>query len=109
MQQLITDEGSNFSLGAKILKSNFYVDDMFAGGNTAQEKIAIRNEVSALLVNRNFLIRKWCSNDLTDLKIVKVFLNFMMAQILPKLLALFGIQVLTILFLPFRMQMLVLT
>ena len=57
LQQLRTDEGSNFSLGAKLLKSNLYADDMLAGTDSAQEEIAISKEVSALLAKENFLIR----------------------------------------------------
>ena len=63
MQQLAADEGSRFPLGAKVLRSNFYVDDMLAGGDTVEEVIVIRKEVTDLLAKGNFLIRKWCSND----------------------------------------------
>ncbi|XP_059221526.1 uncharacterized protein LOC131996094 [Stomoxys calcitrans] len=63
MHQLSIDEENCFPIGAKIVRRDFYVDDMISGGNSVEEALAIRQQVSALLKRGNFLIRKWCSNE----------------------------------------------
>ncbi|XP_059217672.1 uncharacterized protein LOC131994802 [Stomoxys calcitrans] len=63
MHQLAIDEEENFPLGSKVVRRDFYVDDMLSGGNTIAEVEEIRHQVTALLKKGEFLIRKWCSND----------------------------------------------
>ncbi|XP_037811070.1 uncharacterized protein LOC119603189 [Lucilia sericata] len=62
MHQLATEEEGKFSLAAKIVRRDFYVDDMISGGDTVEEAMEIRQQVAALLQTGNFFIRKWCSN-----------------------------------------------
>lgn len=62
MQQLASDEESNYPLGANIVRRDFYVDDMISGGDTVDEVLKIRQQVTELLQKGNFQIRKWCSN-----------------------------------------------
>lgn len=62
MHQLAADEEEKYPLGAKIVRRDFYVDDMISGGDSIEEVLAIRQEVSALLQKGDFIIRKWCSN-----------------------------------------------
>lgn len=63
MHQLTYDEEHNFPLGADIVRRDFYVDDMISGGDSVDDVIKIRQQVTNLLQKGNFVIRKWCSND----------------------------------------------
>ncbi|XP_046811084.1 uncharacterized protein LOC124420834 [Lucilia cuprina] len=67
MHQLSIEEENNFPLGAKIVKRDFYVDDLISGGDSIDEVIEVRQQVSALLQKGKFAIRKWCSNEPTVL------------------------------------------
>lgn len=62
MHQLAADEETNFPLGAKIIRRDFYVDDLISGGDSVAEVVEIREQVAALLQKGGFPIRKWCSN-----------------------------------------------
>ncbi|KAL7725776.1 hypothetical protein ACLKA6_017606 [Drosophila palustris] len=63
MQQLSQDEEANFPLAAKVVRRDFYVDDLISGGDTVEEVTKIRMQVKELLRRGHFLIRKWCSNE----------------------------------------------
>ncbi|XP_012521918.1 uncharacterized protein LOC105828224 [Monomorium pharaonis] len=62
IQQLANDEESKFSIGAKILKCDLYVDDLLTGANTLEELIQIRDETINILKRGGFNIRQWASN-----------------------------------------------
>ncbi|XP_050746329.1 uncharacterized protein LOC127012155 [Drosophila biarmipes] len=63
MQQLFYDEEGKFPVAAKIIRTNFYVDDPIAGGDTIEKGVEIRQQIKALLERGHFPIRKWCSNE----------------------------------------------
>ncbi|XP_075157831.1 uncharacterized protein LOC142231097 [Haematobia irritans] len=63
MHQLAADEEDSFPVGSKIVKRDFYVDDLISGGNSVEEVIEIRKQITELLKRGNFEIRKWCTND----------------------------------------------
>ncbi|XP_053949452.1 uncharacterized protein LOC128857733 [Anastrepha ludens] len=63
MHQLSYDEEGSFPIGAKIVRRDFYVDDLISGGDTIEEVIEIRRQVKGLLQRGGFNIRKWCSNE----------------------------------------------
>ncbi|KAL7726357.1 hypothetical protein ACLKA6_001574 [Drosophila palustris] len=63
MHQLAFDEEHDFPIGAKIVRRDFYVDDLMSGGDTVDEVKEIRRQVKGLLLRGHFPIRKWCSND----------------------------------------------
>lgn len=63
MHQLAMDEEKSFPIGAKIVRRDFYVDDLISGGSSIQEVTEVRQQVTQLLKQGNFVIRKWCSND----------------------------------------------
>jgi len=63
MQQLASDEQEYFPIGAKIVKRDFYVDDLITGGQSVAEVLDIQSQVTGLLDRGNFKIRKWCSNN----------------------------------------------
>ncbi|XP_075158064.1 uncharacterized protein LOC142231336 [Haematobia irritans] len=63
MHQLAFDERELFPIGANIVTRDFYVDDLISGGDSIEEVIEIREQITSLLKRGNFQIRKWCSND----------------------------------------------
>lgn len=67
MHQLSSDEEKSFPIGANVVRRDFYVDDLISGGQSVQEVIEIRQQVTELLKRGNFEIRKWCSNDVSVL------------------------------------------
>lgn len=62
MQQLAQDEASNYPVAAKILKNNFYIDDLLAGNNTIEEAKQVQKQLINMLSSAGFNLRKWCSN-----------------------------------------------
>ncbi|KAH8362459.1 hypothetical protein KR200_006240 [Drosophila serrata] len=63
MQQLSYDEEKDFPVAAKIVRRDFYVDDLISGGDSIEEVVYIRQQVKSLLAKGLFPIRKWCSNE----------------------------------------------
>ncbi|XP_033150744.1 uncharacterized protein LOC108603731 isoform X1 [Drosophila busckii] len=63
MQQLSYDEEDNFPLASKIVRRDFYVDDLISGGDSIEDVVQIRQQVKSLLERGHFPIRKWCSNE----------------------------------------------
>ncbi|XP_043064098.1 uncharacterized protein LOC122320088 [Drosophila ficusphila] len=68
MQQLSYDEEAEFPLAAKIVRRDFYVDDLISGGDSIEEAAQIREQVKELLSKGHFPIRKWCSNEAAALE-----------------------------------------
>jgi len=63
MHQLSYDEEESFPIGAKIVRRDFYVDDLISGGDSVEEVREIRRQVKELLSRGHFPIRKLCSNE----------------------------------------------
>jgi len=63
MHQLSYDEEESYPIGAKIVRRDFYVDDLIPGGDAVEEVREIRRQVMDLLSQGHFVIRKWCSNE----------------------------------------------
>ncbi|XP_053968751.1 uncharacterized protein LOC128870181 [Anastrepha ludens] len=68
MHQLTFDEEESFPVGAKIIRRDFYVDDLISGGDSIEEVIQMKQEIRQLLLRGGFPIRKWCSNEVDVLK-----------------------------------------
>lgn len=62
LRQLSEDEQDRFPEAAEVLRMDFYVDDLFSGGNTVEETIALRRQLDSLLSAGGFELRKWASN-----------------------------------------------
>ncbi|KMQ88248.1 bel12-ag transposon polyprotein [Lasius niger] len=62
LRQLAEDERSRFPLGAKIIESHSYVDDIFAGADTVQQVKKARQELSDILSTGGFPLSKWAVN-----------------------------------------------
>ncbi|XP_075170108.1 uncharacterized protein LOC142242414 [Haematobia irritans] len=81
MHQLSYDERESYPIGATVVTRDFYVDDLISGGDSIDEVVKIRREVTAILKRGNLQIRKWISNDETVLQDVcqsdrETFLQF---------------------------------
>ncbi|XP_062535629.1 uncharacterized protein LOC134204844 [Armigeres subalbatus] len=59
LRQLADDEQRNFPEAAEVLRNDFYVDDLFSGGNNVPETINLQS----LLKRGGFMLRKWASNE----------------------------------------------
>ncbi|XP_029173951.1 uncharacterized protein LOC114942698 [Nylanderia fulva] len=49
LQQLVLDEGERFPLGASVIRSNIYVDDVLAGANTMEKALKLRQQIVDIL------------------------------------------------------------
>jgi len=63
LRKLAEDNLSKFPIGARVILNNFYVDDLVTGADSLQEALAIKIEISQLLQEGQFELRKWASND----------------------------------------------
>jgi len=47
----------------KVLESEFYIDDVLTGVDDLEEVIALQQQLTVLLANGQFSLRKWRAND----------------------------------------------
>lgn len=62
MKQLADDEQGRFPLASKILREDFYIDDL-TGSSSLEEAQGLRDQLIELLARGGFNLRKWCSNE----------------------------------------------
>ena len=62
LEQLANDEGNRFLLGARCIKENTYIDNIFAGADDLETAVEIRNELIALMRTAGIDLDKWASN-----------------------------------------------
>lgn len=60
--QLAEDEAEKYPLAEKIIKNDFYVDDLISGAEYLEQALKIKKEVVSALNNGGFHLRKWTSN-----------------------------------------------
>ncbi|XP_033218177.1 uncharacterized protein LOC117173645 [Belonocnema kinseyi] len=63
LHQLADDEAITFPKASKVLKNDFYVDDMLTGASTIKEAEQLRNELIEITRKGGLSLRKWASND----------------------------------------------
>ncbi|XP_008543663.3 uncharacterized protein LOC103568535 [Microplitis demolitor] len=68
LHQLADDEGQQFPIAAKVLKEDFYVDDLLSGAEDVETAIKIRQQVTQILRRAGLTIRQWASNNSAVLK-----------------------------------------
>ncbi|XP_037930880.1 uncharacterized protein LOC119665718 [Teleopsis dalmanni] len=56
---------------SKIIKDDFYMDDLLTGGDTKEECKSVRLRISAHLEKYGFHLRKWCSNSMDIVETVE--------------------------------------
>ncbi|UYV80538.1 hypothetical protein LAZ67_19000508 [Cordylochernes scorpioides] len=62
LMQLATDKELLFPEASKILKTDFYVDDLLSGATTIEEAKVLIDDIRKILLSGGFCIRKWMSN-----------------------------------------------
>ena len=68
LNELATRYVNKYPRGVKIVTRNKYVDEFFAGGDTLEEAIEARDELTHLLEEGRFPLSKWSINCPTLLK-----------------------------------------
>ncbi|UYV77734.1 hypothetical protein LAZ67_15002083 [Cordylochernes scorpioides] len=62
LMQLATDKELLFPEASKIIKTDFYVDDLLSGATTIEEAKVLIDDIRKILLSGGFCIRKWMSN-----------------------------------------------
>ncbi|CAK1601945.1 unnamed protein product [Parnassius mnemosyne] len=68
LHQVAEDEGRDYSDAARIIKEDFYMDDLMSGKDTLQDAIKVAKEIGFILQKGGFTLQKWCSNNAEFLK-----------------------------------------
>lgn len=71
LRQLAEDEGSEFPVAARILKEDFYMDDVLSGFDSATEAIEASKELKDILKRGGFELQKWSSNSVEFMKSIE--------------------------------------
>lgn len=61
--QIANENTKRFPMASQIIKNDFFVDDLLTGADTKHEILKIQNEVSKILSDSGFPLRKWLCND----------------------------------------------
>lgn len=64
LHQVADDEGENHPEAVRVIKSDFYMDDLISGEDTAEKAIQTAQEVSSILQKGGFILSKWSSNSM---------------------------------------------
>uniref|UniRef100_A0A069DYA1 Putative bel15-i ag n=1 Tax=Panstrongylus megistus TaxID=65343 RepID=A0A069DYA1_9HEMI len=62
LSQLAKEYQSSFPIASHIIETDFYIDDLMTGSDDYKELKSIQRDVSNILQNGCFTLRKWCSN-----------------------------------------------
>ncbi|XP_044735414.1 uncharacterized protein LOC123297721 [Chrysoperla carnea] len=62
LHKLADDEAHNFPKASRILKRDFYVDNLLTGANSLNEILQLRDELIQLVRKGGFELRQWASN-----------------------------------------------
>ncbi|XP_076176659.1 uncharacterized protein LOC143151443 [Ptiloglossa arizonensis] len=62
LRQLANDEGDELVRAARVLREDFYMDDLLTGAQAREEAVAIRDELIELCRRGGFHIRQWVAN-----------------------------------------------
>ncbi|XP_075991281.1 uncharacterized protein LOC142986630 [Anticarsia gemmatalis] len=71
LMKLAEDEGKPYPEAAKIIREDFYVDDVMSGGDTTEQAICLSKDVTTILKRGGFELQKWASNDAEFLKSIE--------------------------------------
>lgn len=63
LHQLAQDVSVNLPNISKIIKNDFFMDDLLTGADTMSELLQIQKDISRILAGAGFELRKWLSND----------------------------------------------
>lgn len=62
LHQLVEEKGAQLPMAVRVIKEDFYMDDLLTGANTVDELSKIRDQVSELLRRGGLELHKWKSN-----------------------------------------------
>lgn len=62
LHQIAVDEGQHNPEAARIIKEDFFMDDLMSGDDTPQSAIKNAKDVQSILKRGGFVLQKWCSN-----------------------------------------------
>ncbi|XP_062537944.1 uncharacterized protein LOC134206266 [Armigeres subalbatus] len=62
LKQLAEDESFDFPVGARIVKEDFYVDDVLSGADSLAAAIEAADQLRGIMKKGGFSLHKWCSN-----------------------------------------------
>ena len=82
LQALANESNLSYPLASKILKSDFYMDDIISGVDTVEQGRLVCNELSELLHSSGFHLRKWASNSVEILNSLPPDLREMGSELL---------------------------
>lgn len=63
LHQLADENYERFPVASRVIKTDFYVDDLLSGADTLDQARRIQTEVSAILGQAEFHLRKWAANE----------------------------------------------
>lgn len=70
--QIAKENEGDFPLASKIIKRDFYMNDISTGSNSISELLEIQRDILSLLANHGFELRKFLSNKKEILKMFEV-------------------------------------
>ncbi|XP_075210265.1 uncharacterized protein LOC142317594 [Lycorma delicatula] len=68
--QLANENSKQFPKASEVIRRDFYVDDLQTGADDLTEAMQLQGEITAILKQAGFDLRKWCSNSSTLLESV---------------------------------------
>lgn len=71
LRQLAEDESETFPEASKVLKNQFYMDDLLSGSHTIESAKQLQADLIELLRSGGFNLRKWTSNEPALLESIK--------------------------------------
>lgn len=71
LQQVSQDEGKDHPIEARIIKEDFYVDDLISGRDNVEDAVKSALKITEILRKGGFILQKWSSNDESFLKCLK--------------------------------------
>uniref|UniRef100_A0A6P7FBL6 Uncharacterized protein LOC114328609 n=1 Tax=Diabrotica virgifera virgifera TaxID=50390 RepID=A0A6P7FBL6_DIAVI len=63
LHQIAQNNSRQYPEGSRIILRDFYVDDLITGASTIEEAQKFKCNISAMLSDAGFILRKWASND----------------------------------------------
>ncbi|XP_075210203.1 uncharacterized protein LOC142317527 [Lycorma delicatula] len=68
--QLVNENSKQFPKASEVIRHDFYVDDLQTGADDLTEALQLQGEITAIIKQAGFELRKWCSNSSTLLESV---------------------------------------
>ncbi|XP_062711045.1 uncharacterized protein LOC134289057 [Aedes albopictus] len=62
LQQLAEDESTDYPIGARIVKEDFYVDDALSSADSLPAAVEAVKQLKGIMQKGGFSLHKWCSN-----------------------------------------------